>query len=396
MKKITHLLFENAISITLTSIVSVIATVAIFYFTSSPISTSQMKNHFTQRMNEELLKIMPEASSFSLVIENTLSEVIDIRSTPTILLYGMARSSTQIARYDDFIKKINAVDEGEEDIEDYPSSGLYRVWAFFEQGKGTIVDKIIGRPGAWEITSFGYASLAYPEELTVSSIETVDVDGDGGKEFRLQLKSTYADSSSVGFFLFMKNQNDKWNLISIPETRKLTEDFLKGERPYPKSFERMARPFTHFGMAKEAQSKSKSKNKKKQKSPTGMELVGSGIYEDIHVAHHDGKVVEFATLRNGGWFSFHRHPVKGYMHIALLSFFVDENAVLDRHYVVVNVMKIDQGVLIRDVLWNWGYPIISIVPMFRSDIDLNSILEAGIQAHQINNTFFGFTEFERR
>lgn len=129
--------------------------------------------------------------------------------------------------------------------------------------------------------------------------------------------------------------------------------------------------------------------------PPLQQLKDTGVYEDKWVLTHNSEKVSFVTLRNGGTYQVRTHPVKNHVHFVTVAFFADGHAILSAHFAVVNVFVLEDRVLTHDLLWNWGFPMVSVVPLRPTDIDLNSIAKAGVLAHIIGNTFFGYTEFER-
>ena len=129
--------------------------------------------------------------------------------------------------------------------------------------------------------------------------------------------------------------------------------------------------------------------------PPFRELANAGVDEDEWILKYNGRTMTFVTLGNGGTYQLLKHPVREYTQIATVAYFRDDRAILDAHYAVVNFLTLADNRMVRDVLWNWGFPMVSAVPLRPSDIDLDSIAKAGVLAHIVGNTFFGYNDFER-
>jgi hypothetical protein len=201
----------------------------------------------------------------------------------------------------------------------------------------------------------------------------------GTSEIHVRLKSTWADSRSVGPLIYTKNISGDWNVYTLPSISESINTKVKDPNM------RGRRPFEYFGIKGDSDPEPKSIN----------ELKNLEVSEESWTLNHDGQDVEFTTLRNGGDYFFKTHAIKGYAQVQSLSFFVDGGAVLGPHYAVINMFKFGKSGVEVDDLWNWESPIYSTRPLRLLEIDLDSIEKAGIQAHVVGDIFYGYTEFEK-
>jgi hypothetical protein len=309
-----------------------------------------------KRLQDELRRtetIAPEITSF-------LAQEFDIHPLKSIVMFGLW--------------------EPKKDAE------WYRWVAIFEPQEPRLLDKLVGRPGFYELQSSGHIEVPSPDSLVPSKVEVLDFDGDGVPEVHVTLRSTWADSTSIGPLILRKRQGCAWQALVLPSISALTSHVLQGNSPHPDNMIPPGRPFPFFGMRDASDEGAR---------PPLQDLKNAVVYEDNWILTHNGENVPFVTLRNGGTYHVRRHPVRDHVHFATVAFFADGHAVLSAHYAVVNFLVLDDRVLTRDLLWNWGFPMVSLAPLRPADIDLDSIAKAGIVAHIIGNAFFGYKEFER-
>lgn len=345
-EKIKDNLFSNVFSLLFGAIV----TILLFFFSSNPVSPEDVKQELLEISLGEMKKRYGEMITESTIDKITSTE-LEAGADKSIILSG----STNI------------------------NDNLYRWVSIFERKPPGVFDKLVGRSGFFNLTSLTSYEAPYFNSLLVDKIEVIDFDGDGASEVHVRLQSIWADSTSFGPLILSKKDDAKWYLSALPSISNAINSPLKN----PKMGGR--RPYNYFGMVDDEDQKPKPINELKQ----------LGISEEPWSLIHNGEEQEFSTLRNGGDYIFRNHTIKGYAQIQTLSFFIDGGAVLGPHYAVVNMFKFGENGLETDELWNWEYPMYSTRPLRLSEIDMGSILKAGIMSHTVGDVFYGYTEFEK-
>ncbi len=242
-------------------------------------------------------------------------------------------------------------------------------------------DKIVGRPGFFELKSLTTFEAMYKDSLSFDKIEAIDLNNDGVQEIHIKLKSTWADGTSVGPIIYSKNMYGTWGLISLPSISEVintspSKRNMKGRKP-----------ILFFNLAENDGQEKETKEI--------VEIKGLSIDEHVWSANHNGEILKFTTLRNGGDYFFRQHPVKGYSQIQTLAFFHDGGATLGPHYAVVNMFKYEKNKLKVDDLWNWEEPIYTARPLRLLEIEIDFIEKAGIQAHISGDVFYGYIGYEK-
>lgn len=321
-----------------------------FSFTSLPSSPEEIKEHLVE-ITSERLEEMEGASFKKIFLDRYLYQEIDIGSDKTVFLLGTAESNEKI----------------------------YRWVSIFDKEKQGIIDKIVGRPGFFEFKSLTSFEVMYKDSLSFEKIEVIDLDNDGVQEIHIKFKSTWADGTSVGPILYSKDMYGAWEVVSLPSISE-TNNTSPSKRNM-----RGRKPYLFFDMAKNDGKETKAIEKIKKFS----------IYEDVWSANHNGEVLTFTTLRNGGDYFFQQHPVKGHSQIQTLAFFHDGGAALGPHFAVVNMFRYEKNKLKVDDLWNWGEPIYTARPLRLLGIEIDSIGKAGIKAHISGDVFYGYIGYEK-
>ncbi len=345
-EKIKDNLFSNVFSLLLGGII----TILLFFFSSNPVSPEDVKQELLEISLDEMKRRYGD-----MITENNIDKIssteLEAGADKSIILSG----STKI------------------------NENIYRWVSIFERKPPSVFDKLVGRSGFFNLASLTSYEAPYFNSLLVDKIEIIDFDGDGTSEVHIRLKSIWADSTSVGPLILSKKDDSKWHLSSLPSISNAINSTLKS----PEMGGR--RPYNYFGMVGEEDPKPK---------PI-IELKQLGISEESWTLNHNDEEQNFSTLRNGGDYIFRNHTIKGYAQIQTLSFFIDGGAVLGPHYAVVNMFKFGEDGLEADELWNWEYPMYSTRPLRLSEIDMDSILKAGIMSHTVGDVFYGYTEFEK-
>lgn len=336
----------------------------VFYYapsTTPASSSAEIKLELNQIIQDNIKKSvnsLPQKITFNAI----KSEPLDLSVTNSIFVYGTFLNN-----------------EGE----------ICRFLNIFEPKSPNLFDKIAGRMGFYESKSFTYVNVEDSEDaLLPESIEIKDIDQDGNKEILVHVKSTWADASSRGIFILKKGFDDEWKLLSLHSLSKTLSNFLssKTETERLETQKPLKSPNVFFGDLKRKDVDTKRIMKK---------MAGYGIYEDLWEVNHNGDKMEITMIRNGGIIKEFKHPYKNNFQLGIAVDIDDDRAVQGNHQVMISFVKIGNDDLETDIFWNWGYPMISVVPTKISDIDLSEFWKIGISSHEISNSFFGYTEFEK-
>lgn len=356
-----QLLRENLIEYVFSSAFGILVTILLFYLTSQPTTGAVIRRRLTFSVLKRLQKELRRSESAVPMVTNFLAQEFDIHSLKSILMFGIWEPKNSAAEW-------------------------YRWIAVFEPKEPRLIDRLVGRPGLYDLVWFGHMAIPCPDSLAPAKLEVVDFDGDGVPEVHATLTSTWGDSASIGPLILKKTQSNGWRATALPSISALTSNVLQGKSPHPNGVDPPGRPFSYFGM---------NDTSAEDAIPPAQDLRKARVYEDNWTLVQNGMGMQFATLRNGGTYQFRKHPVRGHVQVATLAFFVDGRATLSTHYAIVSFFALDSEKMMSDLFWNWGFPMVSMIPLRPSDIDLDSIGMAGVKAHIIGNTFFGYTGFER-
>lgn len=300
---------DNLFSYVFSLLLGGIITTLLFFFTSNPVTPEAVKDELLNISLDEIRERYGEVETNEndlVTIDKLLSSELDIGADKSIILVGSIKISDK----------------------------LYRWISIFERKPPGLFDKLVGRSGFFELTSFTSYEAPYFNSLLIDKVEVVDFDGNGTSEIHIRVKSIWADSTSLGPLILTKEKESKWHLTSLPLMSSAINSPLKN----PKMGGR--RPYNFFGMVDDDNPELKSINELKKLS----------ISEELWMLNHNREEKSFTTLRNGGDYIFRKHPVKGYSQIQTLSFLVDGEAVLAPHYAVVSVFKLGSGDISLDEL----------------------------------------------
>ncbi|NTU49811.1 MAG: hypothetical protein HGA87_02785 [Desulfobulbaceae bacterium] len=329
-----------------------ILTVALFCLTAPPSGGIRIRKQLANTIVERMAKIS-HSRAFSIRVEKTISEPLDIDNKNSIVLIGTSYSN------DKNRKKFIAI--------------------FDPQPMG-ILDKLVGRDGCFKLTSLTIIPIE-SEELEVPIVEPIDMDADGFREVHMELKDYWADMTSVSPLIYKKMDDGYWQLIAMPSMTKVLKKALAGERPNPQ-FAPTGSPIFLFS----------DKNKISKRDLKSLDLKDPKLWEQEHFVFHNGHYFKLYSLSNGGNYYIKHHPIKGYFQIGVICFF-DDAAVLDDHFAMVQFLRLGDNKLKVDTLWNWGYPMLSAKPYKMENFSVDDFEEAGISAHTIGRTFYGYTDW---
>jgi hypothetical protein len=372
---------ENIFAMAFSSIAAILVTAFVFYLTSPPVVSDDVKLALVNVLARELRGRPDVPLVSSVVINGVFATEFGLDQAKTIFVSATALSAERNGP----IRSLNTgrpETPPNSEIEDDEVYG-HRLWAIFEPTKQGLFDKISGRPGFYNLKTFAYASIYTENELVPDKIESIDIDSLGDKGIMVDLHSDFADRSGRGFILFHRNQKGSWQISSLPEMSSLIRRLVQGNaNPLGPSMP----PFCCFG----------GRNRRSSPPRNLQAIADQGVYEDTWTAVVGGVSQTYSLLANGGKYVVSRHSQRGYLQILTLAFTNDENAVLAPHRAFATMLRFRDGRLEVDDLWNWGKPIMSIEPMRIGSIDIDSVMKAGIEAHISGDTFFGYTEFSKR
>ncbi|MGN5073706.1 hypothetical protein ACTG2C_01650 [Aeromonas veronii] len=346
---------DNLFSTLFTAIASIFFTCVVFYIYSQPSSSEEIKSELF-KITESYISDNYSGRYGDLKLNKYLTQEIDLSSNKVIFFFGTMTDD---------------------------SKNIFRWLGVYERQDANLIDELLGREGFFDLKSFAMFEVPYPDVMAFDNVEPIDIDKDGQKEIHVRFKSVWADGRGIAPLILRKNSQGVWTYIGLPPID--ISIVMNAEHDiYPS-----ANPYTHFGTRG---SDEKVIEKKVD------ELTAMGVYGHDWVLEFPDRKQVFSSLRNGGGYFFNNHPIKGYFQILWVSFLDDGRATLDRHYTVVRVFKCEGERLVVDDLWNWGKPVFSGVPLYPTDLDVNSLYETGVMSHiggDKGELFFGFTEFEK-
>jgi hypothetical protein len=256
-----QLLLDHITSFIFSSIFGVAVTVLAFYLTSHPTTAGATRKRLKATILKRLQAELRRAESVEPEITNFLTHEFDIHPLKSIVMFGLW--------------------EPKRDTE------WFRWIALFEPQEPGLLDKLVGRPGFYDLRSFLHMAVPTPESLAPSKTEIMDFDGDGVPEVHITLKSTWADSISIGPLILKRSEGGNWQAVALPSISSLTSDVLQGKSSYPKNIVPPGQPIPFFGMKDDSGEVTR---------PPLHDLKNFGVYEDDWVLTHNGQNVRFVTL----------------------------------------------------------------------------------------------------
>lgn len=349
---------ENLVGFVFSTIFGGLLTIAVFYATSSPTSSAEVREQLTRIARASVQKELGEPVQ-NVTLNSFVSESLDLSPSNSVFVFG------------------TAVAKGNE---------TNRFLAVFEPSSQDLIDRLVGRPGFYELKYSAIIPVSDSASLLPSEIVIEDIDRDGNKDILIYVKSIRADSTASGLAILKKDKGEIWHLLAVPSLTERLRLYTSGLPQNPEGLRPPGSPTIWFGTAGDTNYDLKEQ----------FELYkGFDIHEETVTAMRSGSETELTTLRNGGKIKIFDHPNAGYRHIGVASYVIDGNAVLDAHRVMVTFFKIEDDRLVIDSLWNWGYPMLSVEAEDIATLDLDEFHEAGLSNHVVGGTFYGYTEFWR-
>lgn len=369
-KTILSMLKENVIAFIITGVLSIFFTVILFVITAPPATPSEVKDALIKQTQCAILENQKMKKS-ELSLENLLcfSEKTDIGLGDTVVLFGKWGKNS---------KKILP---------------CHYVAVFDPEPEG-IIDKIVGRQSFYKISSLTLIYEPNPDLYEITAIETIDIDKDGSKEIHLRLRATWADGVSVTPLIYKRNNVKGWDFISLPSIDKTCENVMEGRNET--KYSPLSDPILFFGCSDTKLNKEKEeKYFNSETDSADIQFPYYSYYQDVLNVNHNCKKMKIYLLRNGGDYQLRQHPIKNSFQIAVIAQARDEYSVQSDHYLSVMFFCCSTDTLKLDPLWNWGYPMFTVYPMKTSEVYLDDIAKGGVSAHVVDNSFFGYTEFQR-
>ena len=345
---------EQVLGNVISGILGVVVIIGLFHFTSQPIRSSDVREKLVE-MARACMQQQLATNLTSVVFDSVKSESLDLSTSNSVVVYGKAVSA---------------------------NGALSRFLMIFEPSGQGLIDKVIGRPGFYDIGYWAIIPGAENDEVVVSSMNIEDLYKDGNKDILIRLKSTYADGVSKGLLILKKDKHDVWHLMGLPSMTKIMHSIAAGQSPLPKGLQPALPPIHWFSNDK------KLKPKPNYKQYLDWEIDESNWQVTDAIGNHS-----FWMIRNGTKIQMYENEQAGYKQFGVLANIYDDEAIQGKHHLMVSFFKIENNSLIPDQHWNWAYPMFSIGLEDSQAVDLSEMQEAGLQAHVAGGSVVGLTEF---
>ena len=352
--KVVKVVKEQVLSTVISGIIGIAATVGLFHFTSQPIRSADVREKLVEKARECIQQQLATHLD-SVTFYSVASESLDLSTSNSVVVYGRAVST---------------------------NGALSRFLMVFEPSGQSLIDKVVGRPGFYDIGYWAIIPDAGDDEVVASSVNIEDLDKDGNKDILVRLKSTYADGVSKGLLILKKDIHDVWHLMGLPSMTEIMHSIAAGQPPQPEGLHLPLPAIQWFS----------NDEKLKPKSDIKQYLNWEIDEDNLQVADSTGNH-SFWMFRNGTKIKMFENGQAGYKHFGVLVNINDEEAIQGRHHLMVSFFKIENNSLVPDPNWNWAYPMFSIGLEDSQEVELSDMQEAGLQAHVSGSSVFGLTEF---
>lgn len=173
LMKVVKVVKEQVLSTVISGIIGIAATVGLFHFTSQPIRSADVREKLVE-MARECIQQQLATHLDSVAFDSVASESLDLSTSNSVVVYGRTVST---------------------------NGALSRFLMVFEPSGQSLIDKVVGRPGFYDIGYWAIIPDAGDDEVVASSVNIEDLDKDGNKDILVRLKSTYADGVSKGLLI---------------------------------------------------------------------------------------------------------------------------------------------------------------------------------------------------
>jgi len=339
-------------------ILGAIGTSVIFALTANPMTTNGVREKLTSTILRSIRDQKLQSQARRLSMDSFSFQKIGLDSSESVVSYGTIfnEMSTPIGRW----------------------------IAVFEPSETRLFDKIVGRTSFYELKFLNVIDIDSADELVAKNIEAKDLNTDGVYEFVIKLESEWADSKAKGFALIRRSKEGEWVMQGVPDMALSIRQSLDRKIPEVAAYRSLNKQFSYFGP-----------RGYKKNIITPVKSTDLTVYQDEYFIKSKNKSVKFYMLRNGGEYSFVEHPIRKTSEVAITSIIEDDRAVMAKHRSAVTVYSFGNEGLSRDINWNWGYSMVSAIPLGADEIDLGSIIRAGSEAHIEGNMTLWYTSFER-
>lgn len=205
LMKVVKVVKEQVLSTVISGIIGIAATVGLFHFTSQPIRSADVREKLVE-MARECIQQQLATHLDSVAFDSVASESLDLSTSNSVVVYGRTVST---------------------------NGALSRFLMVFEPSGQSLIDKVVGRPGFYDIGYWAIIPDAGDDEVVASSVNIEDLDKDGNKDILVRLKSTYADGVSKGLLILKKDIHDVWHLMGLPSMTEIMHSIAAGQPPQP-------------------------------------------------------------------------------------------------------------------------------------------------------------------
>lgn len=354
LMKVVKVVKEQVISTVISGIICIVATVGLFHFTSQPIRSADVREKLVG-MARACIQQQFATHLYSVAFDSVASESLDLSTSNSVVVYGRAVST---------------------------NGASSRFLMIFEPSGQSLIDKVVGRPGFYDIGYWAIIPDAGDDEVVASSVSIEDLDKDGNKDILVRLKSTYADGVSKGLLILKKDIHDVWHLMGLPSMTKIMYSIAAGQSPQPEGLHPSLSAIQWFSNDKKLKPKSDIKQ-----------------YLNWKIDEYNWQVTDATgnhslwMFRNGTKIKMFENGQAGYKHFGVLTNIDDDEAIQGSHHLMVSFFKIENNSLVPDPNWNWAHPMFSIGLEDSQKVELSEMQEAGLQAHVSGSSVFGLTEF---
>jgi len=219
---------------------------------------------------------------------------------------------------------------------------------FFDISGPTWLDRIISRPGGYDIS--GRFDLLIPnwakdkEFFIPTNYQFIDLDNNGKDELLLEFTCTFVDRLSKSFLIFYENKNE-WDYIKPPDLHESLDKF--------------------------------------------NEFKGTYIYQEEYEMELNSTTEKFVAYSNGGFYFFGRFDLKREYNLFVSIPINEGEATLSPHRRIFLMFRFTAYKFVLDENWNHGKPLLSkIAKKQYSEDEIDSIIINGYKKQQIGNVRF--------
>lgn len=333
---VVRLVKEQILGSVILGILGIVVTIGLFHITSQPMCSADVREKLVE-MARACIQQQLATNLNSVVFDSVTSESLDLSTSNSVVVYGKAVST---------------------------NGALSRFLMIFEPSGQDLIDKVVGRPGFYNIRYWAIIPGVENDEVVASSMNIEDLDKDGNKDILIRLKSSYADGVSKGLLILKKDKHGVWHLMGLPSMTKIMHSIAAGRSPLPKGLQPALPPIHWFSNNK------KLKPKSNYKQYLDWEIDESNWQATDAIGNHS-----FWMIRNGTKIKMFDNEQAGYKHFGVLANIYDDEAIQGNHHLMVSFFKMENNSLIPDHHWNWAYPMFSIGLEDSQAVDLSEMQE---------------------